>query len=975
MRKVSGIHWFVLTLIWVGVALLPENALSEQMEEVLDRAGRVVEVLDVDGASLAVEIHAGPGDASSAQDSVSPLGVEMEEVTQEDPLSERVVEPDGTIAPSDTADSVPLLLGGRAAAFSSVLTVGAITIDSMTLRSRTGTYYPASTIRLLGSADTYWLSDGSTWRSGAGVYYSYGAYFDRVEVVGDTVRYFLRPQTDRLIYKQTDYDSGDHSSVGTLAASGDLVLEATIGSTTAILRGGAEIVENTPANYPEPRFNYYSTVVGSVVPFELTYTMTSGTWQSDTFDAQFSYRVQGGSVDFANPISTPLLVSIEIKGSGRAPSDSALQYYAIAHYDNGSTANVTGAATWSVAPESVATIDAGLLSTGAVPAEGAEIEIEAAHHENGIDVSVSKMVRVVPRGTIDIQPGAWPTYQGNRGHTGYVPMALEPEVFSLRWERVVGPGRVLQQVAAGDGRVFVSVTSRFADDTHFFALDARDGAELWSKGFGRVNSVNPPALAYDTVYVQTGKESSSGQSPYLHALDSATGQVVFESVTQAQWESYFAPTVHDGHVYINGGYYGGMYGFDAFSGRQEWFLGLPQYDDWTPAVDETYAYAYVGEYSPGLYVADRITGELAFWIPDDEFDWNGWSMNLAPVLGGRDDVIAIHDRRLISFDVAGRRIGWQRASAFSGQPAVRDGVIYAVDGGALAAVDQTTGADLWRWSAPTADPLVGQIVVTDTHLFVRTATTTYAIEILSRAAQWSYPRAGNLALGNETLYIAQADGMLTAIAMPEYIPAAIAGLEIEAPEEVIENSTTQLSALVSYDDGRVRDRTALARWTLEPAAAGSISEEGVLAIGELFEPEVALRVHAVYEEDGLTVSDTVDITAKISVSVQDLVRRNLEAARQLREAVRPTLEEARMREEAARSVLSGIQVGSLEGPPSPSGARRVLSLLRKAIFWGRIADISLDRSIDDLGDALNELGKPDPEEPPTRPWWFWWFQR
>jgi hypothetical protein len=148
-------------------------------------------------------------------------------------------------------------------------------------------------------------------------------------------------------------------------------------------------------------------------------------------------------------------------------------------------------------------------------------------------------------------------------------------------------------------------------------------------------------------------------------------------------------------VYVNGGYYGGMYAFNAFSGQQLWFRGLQQYDQWTPGIGGDYAYAYVGEYQPGLYAIRRSDGQQAFMIPDTQFEWNGWSMNLAPVVGAHDDVVAIHDDRLISFDVAGRRIRWQMASAFSGQPSIANDVIYAIDGGSLWALDELSGARIW----------------------------------------------------------------------------------------------------------------------------------------------------------------------------------------------------------------------------------------------------------------------------------------
>lgn len=351
----------------------------------------------------------------------------------------------------------------------------------------------------------------------------------------------------------------------------------------------------------------------------------------------------------------------------------------------------------------------------------------------------------------------WPMFQRTASHTGYLPISLDPRLFMLQWQRTLGT-LDLNPVTAADGRVFASEVGYF-NNPSLSTLDAKTGSTLWSKSYGSVFSVNPPSYAYGNVYIQTGNHATD---TYLRAYRADTGDLVFRSAHAAQWERYYAPTILDGAVYVNGGYYGGMYAFDASSGQQLWFQPLPQYDQWTPAVDERFAYAYVGEYSPGLYVIDRLTGALVFTIPDAYFDWDGWSMNLAPVLGGADDVLAIHDRRLISFDLTNRTIRWQVDANFKGQPSIAKGVIYAISSGALTARDQLTGLLLWAWEAP-AGSLEGTIIVTDSHLFTRTQSSIYAVDLATHRDVWSYPASGNLSISGRALYIAGSSGSLTAI--------------------------------------------------------------------------------------------------------------------------------------------------------------------------------------------------------------------
>jgi outer membrane protein assembly factor BamB len=350
----------------------------------------------------------------------------------------------------------------------------------------------------------------------------------------------------------------------------------------------------------------------------------------------------------------------------------------------------------------------------------------------------------------------WPTFQGNASHSGYVPISLDPSEFALRWQRTIGDGKALNPVAVGDHKVFVSTVGYF-NDAGLYVHNSQSGEELWQVTYGDVYSVNPPAYNAGKVYIQTGNHSTD---TYLRAYQADSGALVFQAPHSAQWERYYAPTIVDDTVYVDGGYYGGMYAFDANDGTQRWFHALNQYDQWTPAVDANYAYAYLGEYSPALYVLDRATGNLAFSIPDPNFDWDGWSMNLAPVLGGKDDVIAIHDGRLIRFDLAGRRIAWEVARSFTGQPSVAKGVIYAVDAGALTASDQATGQLLWSWGLPT-EKVVGPLIVTNTHVFAALERSTHAIDLVSRSSVWSVPVAGRLALADNALFIAGPTGTLT----------------------------------------------------------------------------------------------------------------------------------------------------------------------------------------------------------------------
>lgn len=633
-----------------------------------------------------------------------------------------------------------------------------VTIDRMTT-SHSGSHAAGGALTLVGSASVYFLSDGSQWSSGAGSYYTHAAQLDHVEVSGTTIRYVLIPPAS--IYQQTDYDSGNHSAQGRLDPSGPLVIEAEAGSTKAVLRANALLASNDATWYGEPRFNYYTAIVGSVVPVEMVYTMQGGsTWTADAFSRSFSYSV-AGAVDFANPVSVPRLVALSIGGPSRLPDEYTARFAAMASYENGVQRDVAASAAWTVDPSTFASVASGVLTIGTSPAAEASLTLSATFTQGADTLMAEKQVQVLADPTVET-PGAWPMFQANARHTGSLASSLTPPALRLKWQRDVGSGKALNPVAAGDGKVFVTLATGFSNVPSLFSLRASDGATLWSKNLGSPNSVNPPSYAYGNVYVQTGNHSSD---TWLRAFDGGTGDVVFKVPHSAQWERYLAPTIHDGKVYINGGYYGGMYSFDAFTGEQLWFASLPQYDQWTPAVDDARAYAYVGEYTPGLYARNRATGTSAFLVADPNFEWNGWSMNLAPVLGDHDDAIAIHDGRLISFDTATQAIRWELQGQFTGQPSLAEGRIYAIDGGRLRVLDELTHDELWSWQ-PDSGTLTGPMIVTDRYVFVSMANKVHAVSLAAHQSVWSYPVGGHLAIANGMLYIASANGILTALAGP-----------------------------------------------------------------------------------------------------------------------------------------------------------------------------------------------------------------
>ena len=410
------------------------------------------------------------------------------------------------------------------------------------------------------------------------------------------------------------------------------------------------------------------------------------------------------------------------------------------------------AVTWTSAPASIAAVSSTGLVTGVAPG----IAVVTASSGGAFAADTITVTRPLADWSAAVE---WTTYQGNASHTGYNPVTMDTRLFQELWTKTVSSA-ALNPVTAGDGKVFVTTNAYFGIQ-QAKALDARTGNELWMRDFGSIHSVNPPAYATGTVYLQTGGHEDS----FLYALDAANGSVRFRTAYLNQWSRYFAPVVVGASVYVAGGYYGGMYGFNTTDLSQRWFASLNQYDQFTPAVKDTFVYAYTGSYQPKLTVTSANTGAVSYEIADPGFVWDGWSMNTAPTLGGASNVLATNGGRLISFDLQSRSIGYALAGGFRGQPTVANGVVYVVNNGQVEARTESSGSLQWSWIAPDGPP-AGPMIATKNLLLVSTAANTYAVDLASHFQVWSYPAGGQLALSAQgILFIAQSSGKLSAVSM------------------------------------------------------------------------------------------------------------------------------------------------------------------------------------------------------------------
>jgi outer membrane protein assembly factor BamB len=291
-----------------------------------------------------------------------------------------------------------------------------------------------------------------------------------------------------------------------------------------------------------------------------------------------------------------------------------------------------------------------------------------------------------------------------------------------------------------------------------YALDQQSGAVLWKKS--PAQTTGDPAYASGAAYLQI----AAGVNQVL-GWDVQTQAQVFSASYSNQFNTYLAPVISDGSLYVGGGYYGGqVYSYATSNGAVNWITTSPyigSYGAATPAVDASHVYATGGGGSD-LLVFDRATGALL-----SETGPHGEALSGSPVLTGSGGLFYIQNGTGYFLDVTdptSPHIVWSRPGLSEGDyPAYANGTIYVSPSSALYALDTATGQVKWSL---TGIGSYRNLIVTDNALFAAQGSNTVAISLQTHQVLWSVPTVGAMALSDSELFIG-ADGNVTAYLVPE----------------------------------------------------------------------------------------------------------------------------------------------------------------------------------------------------------------
>jgi outer membrane protein assembly factor BamB/formylglycine-generating enzyme required for sulfatase activity len=410
------------------------------------------------------------------------------------------------------------------------------------------------------------------------------------------------------------------------------------------------------------------------------------------------------------------------------------------------------------------------------------IRCEADTHPAEAPPYVPDVVLDFDPATVDPLPDA--TFRGNLQRTGYYEHAGIPGSAAVAWSFATGAGVTASPVVA-DGKVYIGSTNGV-----FYAIDLDTGTELWRYNTG--NSISCTAtVAEGRVFV------SSGQS--LYALDAANGAVLWTKGGNYGGRAG-SPVVMAGVVFFNQDW-DKLVGLRVSDGVEIWRCrdngGPGQGINSAAVVDGQLIYT-IG--SALFYAVDGIT-ERRQWSHNSAFD----NAVFTPAIGG-GDVILVDYHGIIAKSLGTHNTRWAwKPAAWDGRhpvtssPALDASRVYFgnVDG-KLYALNRTNGELSWEFD--TGSPIQSSPAVTaDSVYFGSNNGTLYSLDAAGGTQQWSYTTSGPIhsspAVHGQMVLVGSGDGSLYAFGTGGPPPPVIE--QQPQPAAVVAGESAQLTVVAS----------------------------------------------------------------------------------------------------------------------------------------------------------------------------------
>lgn len=372
-----------------------------------------------------------------------------------------------------------------------------------------------------------------------------------------------------------------------------------------------------------------------------------------------------------------------------------------------------------------------------------------------VRVTVKPATNLVPLPVLG-QVGAWSGLYGNAAHTSFVAATFDPSKFTRRWRLPQWYG----QIAIDNGMLFAANRNPQTDTFGIAAFSEETGARVWHTNldFG-AGSYGTPVVSEGKVFV-TSSFNSQGISVY----DQTSGALLAQAPTMTGAQADVAPTVDQQDLYsslINGG---GMSKLGAPSYAQVWSAAGPYM--MSPAVDGS----FVAGFANGtMYVYSKTDGVPV--LAQQEIA--GSTLRQPVLLSGKNMAYVVDDSlRVVAYDLATKSRAWTLGGVVNGtvgptysHPAYANDVLY-FGGATVQARSALDGKLLWESESlltPVERESFRDPIATNNLIFLRTSSSTIAVDIATRKVVWRFPVAGIMSISNRGVLYIQTLDSLTAI--------------------------------------------------------------------------------------------------------------------------------------------------------------------------------------------------------------------
>ena len=372
---------------------------------------------------------------------------------------------------------------------------------------------------------------------------------------------------------------------------------------------------------------------------------------------------------------------------------------------------------------------------------------------NGDMDTTPSTVNLTGEGAYGVIERSWSTQGNTSDHRGFVAGNIGVNSPMQIWQYTFNNVSTTPlPVVVGDGKVYGLTSDYFDNGIYMIALDLESGSQEWTFNFADgARGFGAPAYSDGQIFVQRSNHSSDSR---LIAISSTDGSQNWATPFSTQWSTFNAPIVGDGRVYINGGYNGGIYGYDADGGQELFFTDLDQEDRWSPAYANGKVYTwtrnYLRELNPNTGVIERVYTSV-------NYNYDGETVTIAGNMA-----FASNGNYLEAIDLTTFNKVWQSESiSYLSAPSVKGDYVYVSSSTGVHEFNINTGT-LERTFNGTFSNSVYQPILTDDTLIASNASQTYIFDLVTGSLIETLPTGGYLSLSGRKLITADNSGNLTA---------------------------------------------------------------------------------------------------------------------------------------------------------------------------------------------------------------------